>query len=310
MRKGDTAGEMNACFAELEHGLKLIDELLRSLTPLCASVFLLPDIEKGTEHEEINHISVVPVGGTDAFETGLQHFRRLFIHHHPQHISSKAAVRLPGALCFSASHRQVRAVQSAIGEINLLKQKLEKIITVDSGLPPEQRFEFVHQHLKGLLTLSAYRTLTVLHNPATVRFGWANKSIIKNLTRSQVAEQLEKSLRAGRSVPPYSREQWAELVGRELNDILCLPEDVRLKIKRPVKVQPIARVWYPEIQKQVQHPCAMPLVTLIDESASTPVPVLGDLPDYDAGNINLKHRPKAQKLELMIPRLHLYRQLD
>ncbi len=310
MSRGDIAGEMNACFTELEQGLVLIDELLRSLTPLSASVFMLPETEKGTEHDEITHISVIPVSGPDAFDAGLHHFRRLFLHHHAQHISSKAAVRLPGALCFSATSRQIRAARSAIGEVNLLKQKLEKIITVDAGLPPEQRFEFVHRHLKGLLTLSAYRTITVLHNPTTVRFGWANKNIIKNLTRTQVVELLQKSLSAGRAVPPYSREQWAELVSRELDDIMHLPEDVRLKIKRPVKVQPIARVWYQEIQKQVQHACAMPLVVLIDETAQTPVPVLGDLPDYDAGNINLKHRPKAQKLELVIPRLHLYRQHD
>lgn len=301
---------MNVCFHQLEQGLIEIDTVLKSLTPLQANVFQLPDIEKGKEHDEVTYISVIPCSGEAAFDAGLQHFRRLFIHHHAQHISSKAAVRLPGVLCYSATYSQVKSTSALISEVNQLKKQLEKIIAVESGLPPEQRFEFVHAHLKGLITLSAYRSLTVLHNPTTVRFGWANKSVIKNMQRDEVIARLEKSLTANRSVPPYSREQWAELVSQELEDVMRLPEGAKLKIKRPVKVQPIARVWYQEEQKQVQHPCSMPLISLTDEFSETPVPLLGDLGDYDAGNIQVKHRPRAKKLELVIPRLHLYRELD
>lgn len=301
---------MNVCFHQLEQGLIEIDAVLKSLTPLQANVFQLPDIEKGKEHDEVTHISVIPCSGETAFDAGLQHFRRLFIHHHAQHISSKAAVRLPGVLCYSATYSQMKSTSALISEVNQLKKQLEKIIAVESGLPPEQRFEFVHAHLKGLITLSAYRSLTVLHNPTTVRFGWANKSVIKNMQRDEVIARLEKSLTANRSVPPYSREQWAELVSQELEDVMRLPEGAKLKIKRPVKVQPIARVWYQEEQKQVQHPCSMPLISLTDEFSETPVPLLGDLGDYDADNIQVKHRPRAKKLELLIPRLHLYRELD
>ncbi|MHA6306749.1 DNA replication terminus site-binding protein [Hafnia paralvei] len=301
---------MNVCFHQLEQGLMEIDAVLKSLTPLQANVFQLPDIEKGKEHDEVTHISVIPCSGESAFDAGLQHFRRLFIHHHAQHISSKAAVRLPGVLCYSATYSQVKSTSALISEVNQLKKQLEKIIAVESGLPPEQRFEFVHAHLKGLITLSAYRSLTVLHNPTTVRFGWANKSVIKNMQRDEVIARLEKSLTANRSVPPYSREQWAELVSQELEDVMRLPEGVKLKIKRPVKVQPIARVWYQEEQKQIQHPCSMPLISLTDEFSETPVPLLGDLGDYDADNIQVKHRPRAKRLELLIPRLHLYRELE
>ncbi|MDX6910385.1 DNA replication terminus site-binding protein [Hafnia paralvei] len=301
---------MNVCFHQLEQGLIEIDTVLKSLTQLQANVFQLPDIEKGKEHDEVTYISVIPCSGEAAFDAGLQHFRRLFIHHHAQHISSKAAVRLPGVLCYSATYSQVKSTSALISEVNQLKKQLEKIIAVESGLPPEQRFEFVHAHLKGLITLSAYRSLTVLHNPTTVRFGWANKSVIKNMQRDEVIARLEKSLTANRSVPPYSREQWAELVSQELEDVMRLPEGAKLKIKRPVKVQPIARVWYQEEQKQVQHPCSMPLISLTDEFSETPVPLLGDLGDYDADNIQVKHRPRAKKLELLIPRLHLYRELD
>lgn len=298
---------MNECFHELELALDDLTHLLGKLERLDARVFVLPEIEKGKENDPLDQIAVTPLVGDVAHQRALQHFRRLFIQDNAEHISSKSAVRLPGVLCYAVSPDERQAAQLLIEEVNKLKAELEHIVTVESGLEREQRFEFVHTHLRGLITLNAYRSVTYLLNPGSVRFGWANKQIIKNVTREEIVDQLNRSLKAGRAVAPYTREQWAEHVTREINDIMRLPEKAALKIRRPVKVQPIARAWYPAEQKQVQHPCPMPLITLCERvGKQVKTPKLGELPDYDVNAIKHKYRPAAQPLHLVIPRLHLY----
>ncbi|MGQ5833088.1 DNA replication terminus site-binding protein [Serratia sp. IR-2025] len=306
MSKYDVIGRMNACFTDLEQALGALQQQIAPLRLLAARVFSLPEVEKGQEHQTISHIAVEQHVGQAARDLALEHYQRLFIHHNRENVSSKAAVRLPGVLCLAVEQPEYQALQTQLALINRLKGELEQIITVDSGLAPEQRFEFVHTHLHGLITLSAYRTLTALTNPDSVRFGWANKHIIKNVKRDDILAQLEKSLKAGRAVPPHSREQWAALVSREIDDVSRLPQHATLKIKRPVKVQPIARVWYQQQQKQVQHPCPLPLIALCQVENGAAVPKIGELLNYDVDAVKHRYKPDARPLRLLVPRLHLY----
>ncbi|MFI8416375.1 DNA replication terminus site-binding protein [Serratia sp. NPDC078593] len=306
MNKYDLIGRMNSCFTQLETALAELHQQILPLRLLAARVFSLPEVEKGTEHRAIEQISVTQHLGQAARDIALEHYQRLFIHHNKQNVSSKAAVRLPGVICLAGDSSQCQVLQQQVMQINQLKAELERIITVESGLAPEQRFDFVHTHLHGLITLSAYRSITLLTDPDSVRFGWANKHIIKKVTRDDILQQLEKSLKSGRSVPPYNREQWAERVSKEIDDVSRVPHDAVLKIKRPVKVQPIARVWYQQQQKQVQHPCPLPLIALCQVETGAKVPKIGELLDYDSSAIKHKYKPQAAPLRLLVKRLHLY----
>lgn len=303
----DLVADMRYTLNSLVAELQILAHQLSDLPLLVARIFSLPPPLKGEELNPLSQISVQQHLGQNARMRAIEHFRHLFIQQQAESLSTRSAVRLPGVICLRTTLTDRQTLSETVMRINELKQQFEYFITVESGLSSADRFPFVHQHFPGLITLNAYRQISLIPAPDSVNFGWANKHVIKKVCQHEIIEQLERSLRAGRARAPWTKQQWAEKVQLELEAVRNLPARAQLKIKRPVKVQPIARIWRANISHQQQLACPSPIIVTCTPQQQ--VPKIGELLNYDEAQIQHRHLPAAQPLSLLIPRLWLWYQL-
>lgn len=301
MKKQDLINTFNELESQINQFSLLLLEQSKQV-PFTAHVFQLPSVIKGEENNEIEEIPVQTLVGYDAISETIKLINLLFLQNKPEEISNKAAIRLPGVICIQTNVQTYRDLNSLILKVNALKIRIKEIVT---QVNEPHRFEFIRDSLHGLLTLNTYRTLTSLIDVDTINFGWANKKVINKVTKETMLDRLQASLESGRCPIHLPREHWRLQLENEIRLIDSLPHNAVLKTQRPVKVQPIARVWDKEQQKQTQFACATPLFVFALEKTVAEIKV-GELPDYHANNIAIRNRPRAKQVELLIPRLNLY----
>lgn len=306
MASYDLVERLNNTFRQIELELQALQQALSDCRLLAGRVFELPAIGKDAEHDPLATIPVVQHIGKTALAHALRHYSHLFIQQQSENRSSKAAVRLPGAICLQVTAAEQQDLLARIQHINALKATFEKIVTVDSGLPPTARFEWVHRHLPGLITLSAYRTLTPLVDPSTIRFGWANKHVIKNLTRDQVLMMLEKkpaSSAGGAAVDPGAvAEQTGKGVSGYRRPAAAGAAENKTTGESPADRPRLVRRRAETGTVRLPQPADRPDV----RQPGVSVPDIGELLNYDADNVQYRYKPEAQSLRLLIPRLHLW----
>ena len=120
MASYDLVERLNNTFRQIELELQALQQALSDCRLLAGRVATIPVVQ---------HI------GKTALARALRHYSHLFIQQQSENRSSKAAVRLPGAICLQVTAAEQQDLLARIQHINALKATFEKIVTVDSGPP-------------------------------------------------------------------------------------------------------------------------------------------------------------------------------
>ncbi len=156
MASYDLVERLNNTFRQIELELQALQQALSDCRLLAGRVFELPAIGKDAEHDPLATIPVVQHIGKTALARALRHYSHLFIQQQSENRSSKAAVRLPGAICLQGYRRGAAGSAGAYSAYQCPEGHLREDRHRRLRPAPTARFEWVHRHLPGLITLSAY----------------------------------------------------------------------------------------------------------------------------------------------------------
>lgn len=296
-------------FQELRHTIDLLIHELTSTELIAASVYQLPVIKKGTEviSAKPEYIPVESLFDKQAALTLACHsYSDFWISSNPD-ISTRHPIRRPGVLLFKRTESS-NQLHHLVTQSNLLKNEFESLV---KQIPESSRFNFLHDLIPGLMTLHVYRHIFITEQKLqAIGFFWANKQSIVRVTKDQMINRLRISQRnPGRQfLNVEDFDAWKEAVESEIQTVMSVSNHAELRIRRPIKVQPMMRLTFHKESEQnkaqiIQIPNPIPAIILCNENE---LPRLGNLKNYDKNTIVHKKEPTPAKVNCLVPRLHLY----
>ncbi|MCG8610663.1 MAG: DNA replication terminus site-binding protein, partial [Pseudomonadales bacterium] len=149
--------------------------------------------------------------------------------------------------------------------------------------------------------------LCLLDKPLySINFTWGRRPLSQIVTKHDVIKLLEK-MKKGRPLTAHDSLDWPTRLNAEIAKFALLPEDIELRLKRDMKLHPLANLLYQEkdelgrrIKRQTSN--HTPLLVLTENKP----PKLGHLKSYDPDNPK-RYRPKKISDERITPYLPVFR---
>lgn len=242
----------------LHHSIEALVTAIHGCSLKAALVYSLEDMQRYGEGETI--ASVIPVAHEDwdGRALAIQSFRDIYIAGDSQH---KIVRRYPGFVHLAGDSAAIERLLGAVADINRAKDQLQDAI-IASGTTAHQRFTAARVAAPGLVTLAAYRLVpSVIEDVYSIGWSWASRSVTSRIDKSTALTKL------------------AEIGATESYAVVeKLPEDAKLRIKRPMRLQPLVNIRLCS-GEAIQRVACLPLLLV---GASNPV--IHPLPDYAGGS--------------------------
>jgi len=224
--------DIKSLFDQLTANLHKLENLLATTKPVQALVSRIPAVLKGQEQAVINQIT--PELATDMLAMKLAAEAFQDIHIKPP-FSQKSARRYVGVIHLHPEHENTAKIVTHINVINNIKAEIEHAV-VSENQSRQARFNAIHDNCPGVMTVHLYRKIHCLENDSvkSVRFSWQRKDSLHQPNKLKLLGEIIAEQQ--RATPDN------QLALMQLYQKITSTIELNLRIRRPVKVQPVANI--------------------------------------------------------------------
>jgi DNA replication terminus site-binding protein len=255
-------------WSAMDRDIRSLSSLVKSLQANVAVAAALPNTAKGRENDPIEHITIEERTGKEAQRLAATCYQDLHI---DSHFSQKSARRTVGVLWFSPTPTDaISELVELVKRVNEAKASIEEHVTKNYS-SRQERFEALRAACPGVMTVHLYRKIRCynLEDVSTARFTWQRKDVLIRPEKAELLRRINEELvRSG----PDHQLPLEQLIHR----ISGVPA-ARLRVRRKVKVQPVANVRVAGVVQTVTAP--MPII-IIQKAA----PVIKMLSSFHASD--------------------------
>ena len=284
-------------FNQLSDDLAKLSSLLQQCQPQQALVSRIPPIIKGEEQVTVTEIIPEHVTGAQAMRVAAEAFSDIYL---KPPFSQKSARRYVGVIHLHPEQPHCAEILALIAAINSHKAAIEHLVVTEHSTR-QARFNAIHDNCPGVMTLQLYRKIHCFDNSGfdnsgfnddaaganalikSVRFSWQRKDALHQPDKSQLIEQIKAEQQ--RAAPDY------QLALQQLYQQVSTAPEAALRIRRPVKVQPVANIVSQSGLKTVTAP--LPIIVV----QAAPI-VANAVNDFIATQVRKQRADKGKNTQL------------
>lgn len=280
--------DLKKTFSQLDAEMLVLKKLISGSSPLFARVAYIPPVLRGEENFPVRSVSPEQLYGHEAITRAIDVWLDLHI---KDDFSQKSARRAAGVLWFpNGNDPFTDELCRTLETINALKNSIENHI-INTYPTRTGRFEALRKECPGVMTMHLYRQIRWWRDEqiAAVRFCMQEKESLLVPDKSELLARMGRDGREDKS---------QQIPMSQLMKKVASVSEHRLRIRRRLKVQPIANITFRDenkpagVLKTVTAP--MPYIIIQDEKPE--IRMLGDFDAYWSS----KRKPRSDRVETEI----------